>query len=200
MSLAQERQRAVAQTMEKIRNIEAQHGMNRPSLGAIQSVLLSLAAQAELFPLEDFSPQTPLIKKSSCLFRLAEEADHRHALYVNSALGTYETPVHNHATWVVIVGMQGEELNKLYRLSEQGGVMQQGEFVVRKGTGIGFLPDDLHSVHIVAEEAPLLNFHLYGRALEHLQGRRFYVPETNTWRIFPTQSNIREARWTSSSE
>lgn len=193
MHIGQERQKAICQTMATIRQIEVQQGVTRNALAAIQSVLLTLAAQVELFPREDFSPPSPVFKKSSFLFRLSEDEDHRYALYLNSSLGTYHTSVHSHNTWAVIVGMQGEELNKIYDFSE-GTMTQSREFLVTTGTGIAFLPDDFHSIHISAEEAPLRNFHLYGLALEQLQGRRYYLPEKNTWHTAPTQKNIREAR------
>jgi len=55
-----------------------------------------------------------------------------------------------------------------------------------------FLPEDLHSIHI---EAPLLNFHMYGLALEQLVSREFYKEKERRWDVFPPHSDIREARW-----
>ena len=44
------------------------------------------------------------------------------------------------------------------------------EVTVQPGTPIAFLPDDLHSIHVIGDE-PTLHFHLYGRPLETLSQR-----------------------------
>jgi hypothetical protein len=53
------------------------------------------------------------------------------------------------------------------------------------------MPDDLHSIHI---QAPLVNFHMYGLALDHLHKREFYKADEKAWRVFPAHGDIREAR------
>ena len=63
--------------------------------------------------------------------------------------------------------------------------------MVRQGSGVAFLPEDLHSIHI---QAPLINFHMYGLALEELTHREYYKPEERAWKVFPPHSDIREAR------
>ena len=63
--------------------------------------------------------------------------------------------------------------------------------MVKQGTGVCFLPEDLHSIHI---ERPLVNFHMYGLALEALQHREYYKSEERAWKVFPPHSDIREAR------
>lgn len=66
-----------------------------------------------------------------------------------------------------------------------------GEFVVKQGTGVCFMPDDLHSIHI---QAPLVNFHMYGLALDQLHKREYYQAAEKTWKVFPAHGDIREAR------
>ena len=109
---------------------------------------------------------------------------------MNSSDGNYGTPAHNHTTWAVIVGVSGEELNRFYDRSADG-PRENGSAVVKQGTGVAFLPDDYHSIHI---SAPLINFHMYGLALEQLARREYYKPEERTWKVFPPHSDIREAR------
>jgi hypothetical protein len=41
----------------------------------------------------------------------------------------------------------------------------------------------------------MLNFHMYGLALEQLSERRYYAPAEGVWRHFPARSDIREARY-----
>ncbi len=193
MSTASQRSNAVKRTVGEIRAIEREQGVTPASLEAIKSALLRLAAHTELFSQSDFPPPAPGGAKNHCLYRLSQDDDNRFALYVNSSLGGGETPAHNHTTWAVIVGVLGCEHNRFYRRTEEGGVRQTGSHDVVAGTGVAFLPDDLHSIHM-AEGEPVLNFHMYGLALECLDKREYYVPGEHIWKIFPPHSDIREAR------
>jgi predicted metal-dependent enzyme (double-stranded beta helix superfamily) len=190
MDRARERRQAIEAAVADIRDIEQREGVTRASLENIKARLIRLAARRDLFDPADYPAPQPGGKMRSCLYRLSEDADHRFALYANASLGGYGTPAHNHTTWAVIVGVTGEELNKFYDRSA-GGVREKGRDVVRQGTGVAFLPEDLHSIHI---EAPLLNFHMYGLALEQLHKREFYEEKEGRWDVFPPHSDIREAR------
>jgi predicted metal-dependent enzyme (double-stranded beta helix superfamily) len=191
MDRARERSLAIEATVADIRALEAESGVTRDSLERIKQRLIRLAARTELFTAQDFPPPAPGGKLRSCLYRLAEDPDRRFALYANASLGGYGTPAHNHTTWAVIVGVTGEELNRLYERDAHGGVRETQSCVVRQGTGVAFLPDDLHSIHI---DAPLLNFHMYGLALEQLQRREYFDAAERVWRIFAAHPDIREAR------
>ena len=187
-----ERTRQIDTAVADVREIERRDGVTRSSLAKIRERLMQLAARTDLFTEGDFPPPAPGSKRNSCLYRLSEDADHRFALYANSALGNYDTPAHNHTTWAVIVGVTGEELNKFYDRTAEGGVREKGHsHVVQQGSGVAFMPEDLHSIHI---KAPLLNFHMYGLSLEQLHKREFYKAKENAWDIFPPHTDIREAR------
>jgi len=186
-----ERRREIDAALADIRAIEAREGITRSSLAKIRQRLIRLAARTDLFTVEDFPPPAPGGARQSCLYRLAEDADYRYALYANSSRGGYATPAHNHTTWAVIVGVTGEELNRFYERTADNGVREKGQHLVRQGSGVSFLPEDLHSIHI---DAPLLNFHMYGLALEQLTRREFYNPDEHAWAIFPPHTDIREAR------
>ena len=185
-----DRKREIASAVSDIRIIEKEQGVTRASLEKIRQRLVRLA-RPELFPASDFPPPAPGGKLKSCLYRVSEDPDHRYALYVNSSLGGHGTPAHNHTTWAVIVGVTGEELNRFYDRTPEGPPRQKGEAVVKQGTGVCFLPDDLHSIHI---QAPLVNFHMYGLALDHLHSREYYKGDEKAWRVFPAHGDIREAR------
>ena len=191
MELAQERSREIDAAVADIRAIENGEGITRSSLAKIRQRLIQLAARTDLFTEADFPPPAPGGRQRSCLYRISEDADHRYALYANASLGGYGTPAHNHTTWAVIVGVTGEELNRFYDRTPENGIREKGQHVVRQGSGVSFMPEDLHSIHI---DAPLLNFHMYGLGLEQLHRREFYKPEQNTWEVFPPHSDIREAR------
>ena len=185
-----ERKRAIENAVADVRAIERDQGVTRGSLEKIKQRLTQLAARQALFTAADFPPPQPGSKRNSCLYRVAEDADHRFALYVNSSDGNYGTPAHNHTTWAVIVGVSGEELNRFYDRTGDG-PREKGSAVVKQGTGVAFMPDDYHSIHI---SAPLINFHMYGLALEQLARREYYQADERTWKVFPPHSDIREAR------
>jgi len=186
-----ERKREIEAAVADVRAIEKRDGVTRESLEKIKQRLIRLAARQELFSPSDFPPPKPGGKLKSCLYRVAEDPDHRYALYVNASLGGHSTPAHNHTTWAVIVGVSGEELNRFYDRTAEGPPREKGEFVVKQGTGVCFMPEDLHSIHI---QAPLVNFHMYGLALDHLHQREFYKAAEKAWRVFPAHGDIREAR------
>ena len=190
MDRANERRSAIEAAVADIREIEKRDGVTRQSLEKIKQRLMQLAARADLFDPNDYPPPAPGQKLRSCLYRLSEDADHRFALYANASLGGYGTPAHNHTTWAVIVGVTGAELNKFYERTAEG-IRENGRDVVRQGAGVAFMPEDLHSIHI---EAPLLNFHMYGLALEQLHRREFYEEKERRWEVFPAHSDIRDAR------
>lgn len=191
MDRAAERRREINAAVADIREIERRDGVNPGSLAKIKARLIKLAARTDLFDPKDYPPPAAGQKLRSCLYRLSEDADHRFALYANASVGGYGTPAHNHTTWAVIVGVTGEEQNRFYDRSAAGGVREKGRAVVRQGTGVAFMPEDLHSIHI---DAPLLNFHMYGLALEQLHRREFYKEKEGRWEVFPAHSDIREAR------
>ena len=185
-----QRRAEIAAAVADVRQIEAREGVTRASLELIKERLTRLAARKDLFTDKDFPPPGRGGKLKSCLYRVAEDDDHRFALYINASLGGHSTPAHNHTTWAVIVGVTGEELNCFYDRADEG-VREKGRAVVKQGTGVAFMPEDLHSIHI---QAPLINFHMYGLGLDHLHRREYYKAEEREWRVFPAHGDIREAR------
>lgn len=185
------RREAIAAAMADIHGIVGTGAPDRAALSRVRERLVALASREELFPRGDLPPPMPGSGGRSILYRLAEDDDHGFALYANASLGGYGTVVHNHATWAVIAGVRGTEQNRFYDRTAEGGVAQRGAVDVVAGRGVAFMPDDLHAIFI---DAPLLNFHLYGRGLEQLATREFYDEPSGSWKVFPPHSDIREAR------
>jgi len=184
------RDRAVRAAMDDIRRIETDAGVTRTGVEAIRDRLIELSAQRDLFPPDDFPAPDDDGDESSYMYRLAQDADDRFALYAQSSRGHVETPPHNHTTWAVVVGHAGRELNRFYDRAEHG-VTETHQHMVEAGTGVAMLPDDLHSIHI---DGPALNFHCYGLALERLDAREYFNEAEGRWKIFRSVSGIREAR------
>lgn len=190
MDRGKERASAIREAVADIRAIEAKEGVTRASLERMKARLVKLAARTDLFTAADFPAPPGDSERFSTLYRIAEDDDHRFALYANAARAGVRSPAHNHTVWAVIVGIAGEELNRFYDKAPEG-VKQTGSAVVKQGTGVAFLPDDLHSIHI---DAPALNLHMYGKGLEQLHSREYYKEEEKRWKVFPAHSDIREAR------
>lgn len=194
MTNNQERSSAVRSTVDSIRNIESAHGVTKQALSEIKRELIQLAAHTDWFTESEFPAPEQDSSDNSYVYRLSQDPqDNRFALYVQSARAPTNTPPHNHDTWAVITGIRGDELNRLYRRTENG-VEQTGEHTVRLGTAVSLLPDDLHSIHIDDDNA-VINFHMYGLALECLTEREYYDTKNETWKIYRSVANIVDASY-----
>ena len=192
MTRSEQRKERIARSMTRIRDLAGKEAPNYETLGKIKGELIELAREKDLFSIEDFPPPDAGGKRSNCLYRLSEDEDHRFALYANAAQGTVNAPPHDHTTWAVIVGITGEEENRFYKKREDG-VEIFDKNVVQEGAGVTLMPDDIHSIHITEGE-PVLNFHMYGLALEQLPGRNYWSDKNKEWKVFPPHTDIREAR------
>ncbi len=190
------RDEAVARTIEKVRAVERDQGVTPGSLEAIKGLLLELAGRRELFPPGDF----PVTEEdgTGVVYRLAEDADHRFALYASAGAPGKSMPPHNHTTWAVIVGVHGDEHNVFYDRVDDGSVpgrgevRPSGEFTITHGTGVTLMPDDIHSIHVTGE-SPTVHLHMYGLALEQLHERIMFDTAEGTYKVFPAARNIRPA-------
>jgi predicted metal-dependent enzyme (double-stranded beta helix superfamily) len=175
-AIAAQRREAVQDLLADARRIIAETGVTREALSAISSLLLTL------FHAAAFPPPQPGSGDTSTRYRLNPGEDGL-ALYLNSLLPGKTTIPHNHDTWAVIAAIDGAELNRIYRRTDDGRDPERAtlellhEVVVRPGVPIAFLPDDIHSIHVGGAE-PTLHFHLYGRPLETLTGRLGFETDT----------------------
>lgn len=169
-----ERTAAVSETFARVRKIVGEAGANRESLERVRAELITLAQQRGLFPDSHFPP--PGDSEEATLYRVTEDADGSYALYVYRPKPGKETPPHNHTTWAVVAGIEGEEPTRFYERIGQGATATlklQREFAVGPGQAAAYLPDDFHSIHIRGERA-ICHLHLYGRRLEDLLERESY--------------------------
>jgi predicted metal-dependent enzyme (double-stranded beta helix superfamily) len=192
MSQIERRRQKINETVNAIRSSLDGQEITQDLLSIAAQKLTELATASDLFSFEDFPPPTKDDPRRSCLYRLSEDKDHRFALYANVADGEVNAPPHDHTTWAVIVGFQGQEENRFYEKASHG-VSQTGSKIVEKLTAVTLLADDLHSIHI-KKGAPVLNFHMYGIALEQLPGRNYWSDANGEWRTFPAHTDIRDAR------
>src|SRR5579883_622845 len=193
MSIMTRRAEAVAATVETIRGIERAQGVTRAALAAMKTALIALAEQDELFPAAHF----PVRNGAGALYRLAEDADQRFALYASAGVPGKAQPPHNHTTWAVISGVFGDEHNVFYERTDnrstpgQGTLRKTGELTVRRGNAVAFLPDDFHTIEVTGGK-PSLHLHMYGRSLEHLPERIYFGTSTGgAYKVFPASPNVR---------
>ena len=183
---------AIASTIDRIRAIEATEGVTRPALEKIRAELLALAAQEHLFPSATFPPP-PNGEKGSNRYLLQQDPGNRFALYMNALNPGNATKPHDHTTWAVVVAVDGQELNQVYERTDDGSdpdkasLRVREEILVEPGRGICLMPEDIHSIHTTGDR-PTRHLHMYGLALEKLDNRKGYDPETGE--VVPYNSNF----------
>ena len=192
MTIIEQRNQAVAETVDRVRLIEQQHGVNYEALGKIRNELIELNRDKELFPRSSFPINDD---GGSAVYRISEDSDHRYALYASVGAAGKSVPPHNHTTWAVIVGVYGDELNRFYERTDDSSkegyaeLKETGSFVVQHGNGVVFLPDDIHAISTDDSE-PTVHLHMYGLALDHLHERLVFDQAGKTVNTMSIRADI----------
>ena len=103
---------------------------------------------------------------------LHEEPNHDLAVFLFSWLPNRGTLPHNHKTWAVVVGLEGEEKEVHFRRMDNGSkpghavLEKTGDLALGSGDVTTCLPEDIHSVWNYGE-TPSLSLHTYGRHINH---------------------------------
>ena len=111
---------------------------------------------------------------------LHEEPDHNLAVALLSWLPGRGTPPHDHGTWGVVVGVEGDEVNTFYKRVDDGSrpghaeLRKLSEKVFQPGEAIGITPAIIHSVHNDTAEISV-SLHIYGRHINYTQRSKFDV-------------------------
>ena len=192
MTIIEQRNQAVAETVDRVRLIEQQHGVNYEALGKIRNELIELTRDKELFPRSSFPINDD---GGSAVYRISEDSDHRYALYASVGAAGKSVPPHNHTTWAVIVGVYGDELNRFYERTDDSSkegyaeLKEIGSFFVQHGNGVVFLPDDIHAISTDDSE-PTVHLHMYGLALDHLHERLVFDQAGKTVKTMSIRADI----------
>jgi rhodanese-related sulfurtransferase/predicted metal-dependent enzyme (double-stranded beta helix superfamily) len=192
-SLQNARYGAVQSAMSEIKRIAPQPQIDRATLERLKPVLINLASQTDLFPLEEFRIAEG---KHGAIYELAVDHDGRFALYASAGVPGKAQPPHNHTTWAVISGVSGDEHNVGYERTDdrslelQGALEKRWELTCRKGNAVAFLDDDFHTIEVTSSE-PTLHLHLYGLSLEQLPGRVFFrEPQATEFKRFMAKPEV----------
>ncbi len=98
---------------------------------------------------------------------------------------------HDHKTWGVVVGIDGEERNVNWLRKDDGETAGQAkieayhEVIIRDGDACALLPDDIHSIHNDGA-TPSLSLHVYGKSLA-ITNRNEFDPEADVIRPCPNR-------------
>jgi predicted metal-dependent enzyme (double-stranded beta helix superfamily) len=112
------------------------------------------------------------------LYELHEEDDHALAVFVVTWLPRRMTPPHDHGTWAVVAGLDGEERNVVWRRDDDGRragyaeVVRVDEEVVRAGDVISLPSGTIHSVSNESDRTSV-SLHVYGHHVNHTARSQF---------------------------
>lgn len=112
---------------------------------------------------------------------LHEEPNHDLAVFLISWLPNRGTTPHNHKTWAVVVGIEGQEQEVNYDRLDDGGkpgyaaLQRAGAQVMSAGEVARCYPEHIHSVWNVGKDISM-SLHTYGRHINYT-GRSEFDPE-----------------------
>lgn len=192
--IAGARARAVDAFLAEARSL-LRPGAGAPTdvLQAVADALIGLGQRSSLFPAAHFPVDA---QRPSQVYRLAEDADGGFALYLSAGQAGKAQPPHDHTTWAVIAGVEGNERNVLYRREKtsdpaRDALAHQRTVDVASGSAVVLLPDDVHTIELIDGQDGR-HLHFYGRALELLDRRVvFEGTEGGSYRHFAPPKNIR---------
>ena len=122
---------------------------------------------------------------------LHQEENHDLAVFLFSWLPDRGTLPHNHKTWAVVVGIDGEEEEVQFRRLDDGStpgyakLERTGDWTLTAGAVTTCLPEDIHSVWNTGSQVSL-SLHTYGRHI-NFTGRSEFDPESDLERPYVVQ-------------
>jgi predicted metal-dependent enzyme (double-stranded beta helix superfamily) len=117
-------------------------------------------------------------------YRLHEEPDHTLAIFVVTWLPGDETPPHDHGTWAVIAGLDGQETNHWWKRADDGSVpgfadvRRAGQERIDSGSIVAMPGSAIHSLHNDSD-AVSITLHVYGMNVDYTD-RHKYDPARHT--------------------
>lgn len=183
-SVKNTRYEAAQTLLTNVQAILKNHHLDHDSLAQIREQLIELAGQSSLWSASDFAQSTGDTLHARYLVAQAGDM----TLYLNVMRPGNKTPPHNHTTWACIAAVSGDEQNFLYERIDDASVAGKAELrqtahiTVAPGGGVALMPDDIHHVEIVGDEA-IRHLHLYGRPLETLDERLSFDMDAGTCKV-----------------
>lgn len=115
---------------------------------------------------------------------IREERDHRLAIILVNWRGGSRAPAHDHGTLALIAGVEGEEINTVWRRMDDGDRAGFAEIEQVSTTAVG--PGEVlcigeREIHTVNTQKPALALHIYGINPEYIE-RNIFDPVARTVR------------------
>lgn len=172
---------SLSQYVEDLRRICGEESDDRKIVQRVAPLAQKLAASPG-FLRDDFYQCDE--QQGFAFHLLHEEEDHGNAVFVIAWLPDRGTPAHNHKTWGVVVGLEGEETETWWRRRDDGSrpghaeLERQTQNILRPGLVSCVLPEDIHTVWNNSDRVSL-SLHTYGRHI-NFTGRSEFDPESKT--------------------
>lgn len=179
----------VKKTLDQVRSLEEEKGIDRDTLGEIQNLLVDMTKRKDLFGKDNFPEPTG--EMPAAIYLISADEGDRFALYLVCAKSDTAAPPHDHTTWAVIAGIEGQEENVIWERVDDRSIPGKGELkearrvVLEDGDAIAFLGDDIHSIKVVSD-GPTRHFHLYGKGFDQQTERVSYNLDKGTYVKLPT--------------
>jgi predicted metal-dependent enzyme (double-stranded beta helix superfamily) len=93
--------------------------------------------------------------------KLHEEPDHSLLVLVVTLGAGRHTAPHDHGTWALVAGLDGQETNRRWRLAGGGDVEPDGEEAIDSATIVSIPSGEIHSLHNDTA-APSVTLQVYG--------------------------------------
>lgn len=115
------------------------------------------------------------------IYELSVDPNGGASIYLVSDGAGVSTPPHEHQTWAIVVGVQGEEFNVFYQStgSDHRHVSRVGEHCIRAGDVLVMESHEIHAIDADRGIHPTYHVHLYGHSLVSLPsfGSRCYTSD-----------------------
>lgn len=167
----------LADYVADLRRISSEETDDRKIVQRVSPLAKKFAASPDLVKPEHYEVDPD---QGFTLNLLHEEDDHANAVFLFAWAPNRGTPAHNHKTWGVVVGIEGEELETWWRRLDDGSkpgfadLKQESQNKVGPGTVSCVLPEDLHTVQNNMD-CVTLSLHTYGKHINYT-GRSSFDP------------------------
>lgn len=167
----------IGNAMSRLRELKLNNDSERHHLKNVENILLDLAKEKSVFDESDF-PNPPSGTYDS-VYLLAEETDATHALYLVCARQGKVVAPHNHTSWAVIAGLEGEEKNYIYEqtgdpdMPDGLGISEIYQVCIGEGQALSLMPDDFHGIE--AKTPMIRHLHWYGKSLPEQKERLTFL-------------------------